>query len=138
MRSAHEAYAQAHGSGEVDLSGTARAAMAIAAEDSLRNELVELLERLGSGRPLPASAARLEAEDSALNAAYRRRLRQVGGEDAGIGAVTAAGVRAAERAWLRYRDSFLAFAAVKYPEVPQAGLAALLTRQRAALLVAGD
>ena len=134
LRSAHEAYAQAHGSGEVDLSGTARAAMSIAAEESLRNELVEVLERLRSGRPLPTSAASLEAEDSALNAAYRKRLQEVGGEDSGIGAVTAAGVRSAERSWLRYRDSFLAFAAVKFPRVPRAALAAWLTRQRTAVL----
>jgi uncharacterized protein YecT (DUF1311 family) len=134
LRSAHEAYAEAHGSGEVDLSGTARAAMAIAAEESLRNELVEVLERLRSGRALPTSAARLRAEDAALNAAYRKRLEEAGG-DAGIGAVTADGVRAAERAWIRYRDSFLAFAGVKFPRVPRAGLAAWLTRQRTAVLL---
>jgi uncharacterized protein YecT (DUF1311 family) len=135
LRAAHEVYAEAHGSGEVDLSGTARAAMAIAAEESLRNELVEVLERLRSGRPLPTSAASLDSEDSALNAAYRKRLQEVGGEDSGIGAVTADGVRSAERAWLRYRDSFLAFAAVKFPQVQRAGLAAWLTRQRTAVLL---
>jgi uncharacterized protein YecT (DUF1311 family) len=134
LRSAHEAYAEAHGSGEVDLSGTARAAMAIAAEESLRNELVEVLERLRSGRALPVAAARPQAEDSALNAAYRKRLLEVAGPDSAIGAVTANGVRAAERAWIRYRDSFLAFAAVKYPRVPRAQLAAWLTRQRTAVL----
>ncbi|HEX8512785.1 MAG TPA: lysozyme inhibitor LprI family protein [Allosphingosinicella sp.] len=135
LRAAHEAYAEAHGSGEVDLSGTARAAMAIAAEESLREELVEILERLRSGRALPTSGARLQAEDSALNAAYRKRLREVGGADSGIGAVTADGVRAAERAWIRYRDSFLAFAAVKFPRVKRAELAAWLTRQRTAVLL---
>jgi hypothetical protein len=135
LRSAHEAYAEAHGSGEVDLSGTARAAMAIAAEESLRNELVAVLERLRSGRALPVPTASLEAEDSALNAAYRKRLREVGGPDSGIGAVTADGVRAAERAWIRYRDSFLAFATIKFPRVPRPALAAWLTRQRTAVLL---
>ncbi|HEX8239144.1 MAG TPA: lysozyme inhibitor LprI family protein [Allosphingosinicella sp.] len=134
LRTAHNAYVEAHGSGEVDLSGTARAAMAIAAEESLRDELVEVLERLRSGRALPTPAARLPAEDAALNAAYRRRLRETGGEDSGVGAVTAEGIRAAERAWLRYRDSFLAFAAVKFPRVPRNELAAWLTRQRTARL----
>ncbi|HEU0098332.1 MAG TPA: lysozyme inhibitor LprI family protein [Allosphingosinicella sp.] len=134
LRSAHAAYAEAHGSGEVDLSGTARAAMAIAAEESLRDELVETLERLRSGRALPTPASRLEAEDAALNAAYRKRLREVGGEDSGPGAVTADGIRAAERAWLRYRDSFLAFAAIRFPNVPRDELAAWLTRQRTARL----
>ncbi|HEX8307735.1 MAG TPA: lysozyme inhibitor LprI family protein [Allosphingosinicella sp.] len=138
LRSAHEAYAEAHGSGEVDLSGTARAAMSIAAQESLRNELVEVLERLRSGRPLPASAAGLPAADAALNVAYRKRLGEAGGADEGIGAVTADGVRNAERAWIRYRDSFLAFAAVKFPRVPRAALAAWLTRQRTSLLAQGE
>jgi len=135
LRTAHAAYVEAHGSGEVDLSGTARAAMSIEAEEALRDELVEVLERLRSGRALPTPASRLTAEDAALNAAYRRRLQETGGEDAGPGAVTAEGVRAAERAWLRYRDAFLAFAALKFPRVPRNELAAWLTRQRTARLM---
>ena len=133
LRTAHSAYVEAHGSGEVDLTGTARGAMVVGAEEALREALVEVLERLRSGRALPTPAGRLRAEDSALNAAYRTRLREVaeGGEFSGM---TAASIRTAERAWLRYRDSFLAFAAIKFPRVPRAGLAAWLTRQRTALL----
>lgn len=134
LRTAHEAYAEAHGSGEIDLSGTARAALAIAAEEALRDELLEVLERLRSGRALPTPAARLPAEDSALNAAHRRRLREAAAAGDHPGAVTAEGIRSAGRAWLRYRDSFLAFAALKFPRVPRAELAAWLTRQRTALL----
>lgn len=134
LRTAHEAYAEAHASGEIDLSGTARAALAIAAEEALRDELVEVLERLRSGRALPTPAARLPAEDAALNAAYRKRLREAAGAGDHPGAVTAEGIRSAERAWLRYRDSFLAFAAIKFPRVPRAELAAWLTRQRTAIL----
>ena len=137
LRSAHEAYVEAHGSGEVDLSGTARAAMAINAEEALRDELNEVLERLRSGRALPTAASRLPAEDAALNAAYRKRLAQAGGET-WPGAVTPEGIRSAERAWLRYRDAFLAFAAAQFPRVPRDELAAWLTRQRTALLTAED
>ncbi len=133
LRTAHWAYVEAHGSGEVDLTGTARGAMVVGAEEALREELVEVLERLRSGRALPIPAGRLRAEDSALNAAYRTRLREVagGGEFSGM---TAESIRTAERAWLRYRDSFLAFAAIKFPRAPRAELAAWLTRQRTALL----
>lgn len=138
LRTTHAAYVEAHSSGEVDLSGTARAAMAIAAEEALRDELVETLERLRSGRALPTSAARLPAEDAALNVAYRKRLKAAADAGDHPGAVTADGIRSAERAWLRYRDSFLAFAAIKYPRVPRAGLAAWLTRQRTALLISED
>jgi hypothetical protein len=138
LRTTHSAYVEAHGSGEVDLSGTARAAIAIGAEEALRDELVEVLERLRSGRPLPTPAARLRAEDAALNAAYRKRLKEAAEAGDHPGAVTPAGIRAAERAWVRYRDSFLAFAAIKFPRVPRAELAAWLTRQRTALLLADE
>jgi len=134
LRSAHAAYVEAHGSGEVDLSGTARAAMAIQAEEALRDELQDVLERLRSGRALPTPASRLAAEDAALNAAYRRRIQEAGGETY-PGAVTKEGIRAAERAWLRYRDAFLAFAAIQFPRVPRDELAAWLTRRRTALLM---
>ena len=39
-------------------------------------------------------------------------------------------VRGAQRAWLRYRDAFLAFAALRYPQLGRDGLAAWLTRNR--------
>lgn len=136
LRAAHAAYVDAHGDGEVDMRGTARGAMAISAQESLRDELVEVLERLRSGRALPTPASRLQAEDAALNAAYRQRLREAAAETSEFpGAVTPQGIRSAERAWLRYRDAFLAFAAVKFPRVPRNELAAWLTRQRTALLV---
>lgn len=134
LRAAHAAYVEAHGSGEIELSGTARAAMAIQAEEALRDELVEVLEALRSGRALPTPATRFPAEDAALNAAYRKRLEETGGE-AYPGAITREGIRAAQRAWLRYRDAFLAFAAIQAPRVPRDELAAWLTRKRTALLM---
>ncbi|MGZ8287012.1 MAG: hypothetical protein ACXW27_14195 [Allosphingosinicella sp.] len=39
-------------------------------------------------------------------------------------------MRDAQRAWLRYRDAFLAFAAASFPKVDRDGLAAWLTEQR--------
>jgi hypothetical protein len=98
---------------------------------------IEVLERLRSGRALPTPAARLAAEDALLNAAYRERL-QAAAAESHAGAVTKEGIRAAERAWLRYRDAFLAFAAVQYPRVPRDELAAWLTRKRTALLTAEE
>jgi hypothetical protein len=51
------------------------------------------------------------------------------------GAVTREGIRDAQRAWLRYRDSFLAFASVKYPKISRDSLAAWLTDKRTAMLI---
>lgn len=133
VKSAHAAYVDARGSGEIDLMGTDRAALQIGAEEQLKDELLETLQRLSAGRAPVFSRAAFAAEDAKLNAAYRKRLAGIEPVDS-PGAVTKAGVRGAQRAWLRYRDAFLAFAAVKFPNVTRDSLAAWLTQKRTAML----
>jgi hypothetical protein len=133
LRTAHAAYVEAHGSGEVDLSGTARGAMAIEAEEALRDEFLALLKDLAAGHAPRYDAGGYRAADARLNAAYRKRIAETEPADS-PGPVTREGIRDAQRAWLRYRDSFLAFAAVKYPKMSRDSLAAWLTDQRIAKL----
>ena len=129
LRQAHDAYVEAHGSGEVDLSGTARGAMVVEAQEAERDEFAGLLTTLSGGHRPPGGPAAYKAADSKLNAAYRRRMRDTAPTESPE-AVTREGIRDAQRTWLRYRDAFLAFAAVKFPQVDRAGLAAWLTEQR--------
>ena len=119
--------------GEVDLTGTLRMAFAVAAQRRLRDDLLLILQHLEAGRPPPYAAAQLRREDDRLNAAYRRTMAEWRSEQADrcCGAPTADGLREAQRAWLRYRDAFLAFAALRYPRVPPDALAAWLTAIRA-------
>jgi uncharacterized protein YecT (DUF1311 family) len=133
LRKAHDTFADAHSSGELDLSGTARAAISIAAEQKLKDELLDMLQRLGSGRAPAYGHAQYLAADARLNAAYRKRLAGIA-RDNGPGGVTKAGVREAQRAWIRYRDAFLAFAATAYPKVSRDSLAAWITDKRIAML----
>jgi len=136
-RQAHEAYVEAHGSGEVDLSGTARGAMVVEAEEAVRDQFTMRLGSL-SGRYRPSGgAAAYEAADSKLNAAYRQLMRDTLPSES-PGAVTREGIRDAQRAWLRYRDAFLAFAAVKFPKIDRRGLAARLTEQRTETLAPAE
>lgn len=127
LQDAHGAYATAHGEGEIDLSGTMRAAMQISAEQSLHDELAAMLQTLAANDAPPAGPTLADA-DAALNLAYRSRLSGEFGDHPG--AVSRDGVRNAQRAWLRYRDAFLAFAATKFPAAPRERLAAWLTAQR--------
>jgi hypothetical protein len=137
LRQAHDIYVEAHGSGEVDLSGTARGAMVVEAEEAERDDFLTLLARLSDGHRPPGGAEAYKAADLKLNAAYRRLMRDTATSEF-PGAVTRGGIRAAQRAWLRYRDAFLAFAAVKFPQVDRQGLAALLTRQRTETLAPSE
>jgi uncharacterized protein YecT (DUF1311 family) len=132
LQRAHAAYAGAHSGGEIDLAGTLRAAFQVEAEEALNDELLDMLKRLAAGDAPRFTAAQLRAADAELNAEYRELMR--GPFDDYPGAVTREGIRSAQRAWLRYRDSFLAFAAIAYPRVAPDALAAWLTRRRTELL----
>jgi hypothetical protein len=72
------------------------------------------------------------AEDAALNAAYKRSLPNHPNPcpDDDDACVSANDFRAAERAWLRYRDAWLAYAAIKWPSVSADTWRAYLTHQR--------
>ena len=137
LQSAHAAFVEAHGGGEVDMGGTARAAMAVGAEEEVRSEFLEILQRLSNGTAPTGTAESYRAVDARLNAAYRKAMAEVAAQDY-PGAVTQQGIRDAQRAWLRYRDGFLAFARVKYPALASDALAAWLTDKRTKMLLAEE
>ena len=131
MKKAFEAFVDAHGDGEVDQSGTARAAEVIAEEDSTRDQFTTDLRRL-LGRQW-ISTADAKAADMQLNVSYRRAIAWAAGKD-NFTTVKPGDVRTAERAWLAYRDAFVRFAAVAAPAVSQDAVLARLTRLRTAQL----
>lgn len=135
LRAAHDAYAEAHAGGEIDMSGTLRGAFFVGAQQRLRDELLAMLRDLEGGRAPKLGTADFRKEDVRLNAEYRRIIATFAKEREFPGTVTKEGVRDAQRAWLRYRDAFLAFAGVRYPQLSRHGIAAWLTRQRTKLLV---
>jgi hypothetical protein len=137
LQRSYAAFVDAHSSGEVDLSGTARAAIETVVEERARDAFVDILQRLVSGRAPAFTHAQFAVADATLNAAYRKALAEAGPADA-PGAVQKEGIRQAQRAWLRYRDAFLAFAAAKFPNVSRNSLAAWLTETRTKMLEGAD
>jgi hypothetical protein len=127
MRQIHEAYVEARSSNEIDLSGTARAMFAIGEEGELRDDFVEMIRLLSQGRAPVYTAAQYKAADSKLNAAYAKARREAGNW---VGAPTAQGYLTTERTWLRFRDSFIAFARSKFPRMSSDSIAAWLTLKR--------
>ena len=132
LRAAEERYAEAHSGGEIDATGTMRGVFWTVARENRAHELLGLVQGLAEARPVPRGAGGFAGADRALNAAYRARLAALRSES--YGTVTVEGVRGAQRAWLGYRDAFLAFAALKYPKTSRDRLAAHLTRLRIATL----
>jgi uncharacterized protein YecT (DUF1311 family) len=102
-------------------------ALVIDHEQQLEDEFVGMLAALEMGQVPSASASDFTAADAQLNAAYRRVMLA---KDPVSGTVTKSGIHTAQLAWLRYRDAWVAFAAVKYPSIAADSLRAWLTRQR--------
>lgn len=101
-------------------------------EQGLRDQFADMLQRLAAGRAPRFTAGQFGTEDLQLNQAYRARLDDERRYDAP--GMSVESLQNAQRAWLRYRDAFLAFAALKYPRVPRASLAAWITRNRSEII----
>jgi uncharacterized protein YecT (DUF1311 family) len=127
-------YAHAHAKGEMDLSGTARAMYQIDAEDTLFEDFIEALRTFEAGKYPSGSAKDYATADSELNAAYQDAMTSAEKSKSDYGAVQPGGIRDAERAWLKYRDAFIAFAKIRYSGVPAEAWLTLLTKDRRSIL----
>jgi uncharacterized protein YecT (DUF1311 family) len=133
MKAAFDAFVDAHVRGEVDLSGTARAAEEFQEEDKVRDQFEKDLRRLLAGQWAAGSAQDAKAADAQLNASYRKALASAAGKD-NFSTVKADDIRKAERAWLAYRDAFHPFAAAAAPNVNPDAVGTRLTKLRTAQL----
>ncbi len=129
-----EAYAHAHADGEIDLSGTARAMFQIDAEQTLRDDFLAALKSFEEGKYPTGSANEYEDADAQLNSAYRKAISDAEEHKKEYGAVQPDGIRDTEREWLKYRDSWVAFARLRYPTVPAEAWLTLLTSDRTSIL----
>lgn len=141
LRRAADGYFQHAGSAEIDMSGTARIAFLVEAEEILEIQLLEDVQQFDGGARPTQAAADLPVADRALNTVYRsvrEQLRAGASPHAYslFGTVSADGVRDTQRAWLRYREAWVAFAATRWPETAADAWRAWLTGSRTAALEA--
>ena len=121
---------------EMDYHGTIAAARATGAETNEREWLREHVLAFEKGSFKLASPQQLPIADAELNRRYQV-LMATPSEDKehpdniGDETVTKADVRTAQRLWLKYRDAWVRFAALRYPAVSADALKATLTQWRA-------
>ncbi|HVQ07310.1 MAG TPA: lysozyme inhibitor LprI family protein [Allosphingosinicella sp.] len=127
LRRAFEEFVAASAAGDL-----ASASLRGRLEQGLRDQFADMLQRMSDGRAPRFTAGQFGTEDLQLNQAYRARLEDERQYDAP--GISVASLQNAQRAWLRYRDAFLAFAAVKYPSVRRESLAAWITRNRSEII----
>lgn len=118
LLAAHKAYVEAHAF-EVDQGGTIRAVRTIGSqnilEDLFRTEVVHF-ER----KKWPVlSENQIAMADSLLSREYQKKLQQLQKqtkEEIDQGAITASHLSSVEKTWETYRDTWVAFANLRYPD----------------------
>ena len=138
LTDAINSYSEAHGRGEIDTSGTARAAEEIDAEQSLRDSFLKAIQIFEKGDLPQHSATEAQMADVELNDVYRKALSDAETSKSNYGAIQPEGIRTAERAWLKYRDAWIQFARLHYPSVSADSWLTLLTKDRIATLENGS
>ncbi len=136
LRHAQAAWAQARGGNEIDLSGTLRGAFVVEEEELQDRDFLDMIERLGAGRPPPLGTAQLRAATVRMNAILARIAAAGPALMGDWGTVTKQGIADTQSVWAGYRDAWGAFAAVAYPAWGSAAAAAWVTMKRADMLAA--
>ncbi len=131
LRKAMDAFAKAHGEGEIDLSGTLRGAFVIEAEDREADQFLQDLTRLADNKWPKGDHAGAAAQDTRLNSDYKSAMSACTAAKTNMSTVKADDVRAAQRVWLTYRDAWVHFAATAAPSVPADAVTERITRLRA-------
>lgn len=132
LANASEKYIEAHGEGEVYQGGTIRALRTDGVEEHQREEFLAAVRRFESGKLPEGSDTDAKNADADLNATYKSVLalaaKQNFADDDGD--IRPGGIQKAERAWLKYRDAWVAFAKVRYPKTNSSAWRTLLARNR--------
>jgi uncharacterized protein YecT (DUF1311 family) len=131
---ADDVYSTVHARGEIDLSGSGRAVWQLNAEWLLRERFVAALSAAEKGQLPGGTAADFASADTALNRIYKKAILVAEAGKSGYGAVQPEGIGDAERAWLKYRDAWSAFAKLRYPTCDPNAWLTLLTNDRIAVL----
>jgi uncharacterized protein YecT (DUF1311 family) len=130
LQSAWSTYREAHGAEEPN-GNTGLVQSGMDNELNLDRFWIAVLKSIATGTPpSPAlSSVDLPSQDKTLNEDYRQALTLAAACD-GDACTTADQIRIAERAWLRYREAWVRFAARRWPKVPADSWRAWLTQMR--------
>lgn len=127
-----EEYVQAHGSGETYLGGTIRNLRVDGVEERQRDKFLAAVREFEGAHLPKGDEGDYKKADADLNATYKKALEMAAKQnfEDDDGDIRPEGIQKAERAWLKYRDAWVAFAKLHYPQSDSNAWLTLLTRNR--------
>ncbi len=123
--SASTVFAKSHAEEETPLGGTGYAGFVIAAQARENEWLREHLAAFEKNHVELSLQPGIPSDDAELNRIYGELVKSDRADR-----VPASAIRSTQRRWLAYRDAWLAFAALRYPQLPADTLKASLTQWR--------
>lgn len=132
LQQAEEAFVLAHGCGETYLGGTISGLRVNGVEERQRDNFVAAVRKFESGNLPRGTEADYKKADVDLNTTYRAALHFAAKQnfDEDYGCIQPDGIQKAERAWLKYRDAWVAFAKLHDPQTNSSAWLTLITRNR--------
>ena len=132
LQKSEDEYVMAHSRGEVYQGGTIRNLRMNGVEEHQRDEFLAAIQKFEKGDLPSGSKVGFQRADADLNATYKKALALASEQDFkdDDGLIQPSGIRDAERAWLKYRDAWVEFAMVHYPNSDTDAWLTLLTTNR--------
>jgi hypothetical protein len=127
LQAAESAFEEARASKEIDLTGTAEAALTIQEEDRLRAQFVADLKLFNT--PTYSQPVTLAVVDSHIADEYAI-VRAKGPVIFRGTTLSVSGVDETQALWLKYRDAWRAYEAIVNPTIPGDAIATQLSRER--------
>jgi uncharacterized protein YecT (DUF1311 family) len=117
---------------EIDGSGTMGVADSIFAKQRMEDDFLNSLTAFEKGKFPAFREDDFSKADRELNLIYKKIQNASEDDIIGFswGTVTKEDIKSVQRAWLKYRDAWVAFAKLKYPSVSAASWKTWLTRER--------
>ncbi len=134
LEAAADKYFRSHASGELNRAGTIRGIHAMEEVGDFRDEFVRNLQQLSKGSVQRSTNTDVLDADHDLNLTYRKLTAQAKAHETEYGAVQPADIQSTQRAWIEYRDRWLAFAALVRPDTNADTWLTWLTKRRIEVL----
>jgi hypothetical protein len=129
LQAAELEFEKARTQGEVDLSGTSRAALQLSEEAKLRDQFLISLQRFGRGDIPDASEPDLSLLEQKLNEICEQ-IQHSPASKWEFGTIKPEGIHDTERKWISLVDAWIGFARIAYPNLSTTRVRAQLIRLR--------
>ena len=127
LQNASKTYFEARTENEIERSGTGATAFEILENMALNKRMIDLLNKTIKCK-LPAyTTKQYQVADNQLNIVYKKAHNN---KFSGYVGITKSGIKKTEKAWIKYKDSWVYFGHIKCPNISAESWKTIITKER--------